>query len=56
MCYLILFIIVFKLIHAPTWCFVVTWIMLGFKIIVFLCKTCFKAGRDAGKRGEDDGL
>lgn len=45
----ILFLIVFKLISAPTWCFVVTWILFGLNAIISLTKA-YKFIYEKGKK------
>ena len=45
----ILFLIVFKLISAPTWCFVVTWILFGIDALVSLTKA-YKFIYEKGKK------
>ena len=44
----ILFLVIFKLIEAPTWCFVLAWIGLAIKCLSFLCDV-YKFGKEKGK-------
>lgn len=46
----ILFLIVFKLINAPTWCFVIAWILLINQAIKLLVEA-YKIGKKVGKDG-----
>lgn len=48
----ILFIIIFKMISAPTWCFVICWTMFGLSVIKFIAQV-YKFGRDRGRRDDD---
>lgn len=44
----ILFLVILKLIEAPTWCFVVAWIYLATKCLSFLADI-YKIGKEKGK-------
>ena len=45
----ILFLIVFKLINAPVWCFVIAWAGIIWSALVSLVKM-YKLGKESGKR------
>lgn len=47
----ILFLIVFRLISAPTWCFVVTWVLFALNAIIFIFKWCGKIYEEGKKDG-----
>ena len=44
----LLFLVIFKLIQAPTWCFVIAWILLICKSIELLF-SFYKIGKKVGK-------
>ena len=45
----ILFLVILKLISAPTWCFVIAWIYLATKCLSFLADI-YKIGKEKGKQ------
>lgn len=47
----ILFLIVFKLVSAPTWCFVIAWILFGLDALILVAKECSKIYEKGKKDG-----
>lgn len=51
----VLFLIVFKLISAPTWCFVIAWILFGVQAVRFIFSTikfAYERGKENGNKSK----
>lgn len=49
----ILFIVIFKIIGAPVWCYVLAWAIFGIDVIGALWKL-WKSGKEFGQKHKED--